>query len=85
MASLGERMVGAMRADVATFEEIEKDPSAMGQAVTVIVLAGVAALIGNLFRSGIGSGISTLILSLIGFAIWFFGFSGSAPLPVPSG
>lgn len=70
MASLATRMTGAMKADVATFEEIERDPSAMGQAVTVIVIAGVATLIGNLFRAGIGYGVSMLIISLVGYAIW---------------
>ena len=70
MASLGERMVGAMKADVATFEEIERDPSAMGQAVMVIVIAGVAALIGNIFRAGIGAGVFTMIIMLIGYAVW---------------
>jgi hypothetical protein len=70
MASLTERMVGAMRADVKTFQEIEADPNAMGQAITVIVIAGVAALIGNIFRSGVTGGIMALIMSLIGYAIW---------------
>lgn len=70
MASLGARMTGAMKADVATFEEIERDPSAMGQAVTVIVIAGVAALIGNIFRAGISAGVMALIISLVGYAIW---------------
>lgn len=70
MATLGQRMVGAMTADVATFEEIERDPSAMGQAITVIVIAGVAALIGNIFRVGIIGGIGNLIIALIGYAIW---------------
>ena len=70
MASLGERMVGAMKGDAATFEEIERDTSAMGQAVTVIVIAGVAALIGNIFRSGVSGGVAALILSLVGFAVW---------------
>lgn len=70
MATLGERMIGAMKADVATFEEIERDPSAIGQAVTVIVIAAVAALIGNIFRSGLGAGIGAMIVSLIGYAIW---------------
>jgi hypothetical protein len=70
MASLGERMIGAMKADVKTFEEIEHDPSALGQAVTVIVIAGVAALIGNIFRSGFSAGVYALIMSLIGYAIW---------------
>ena len=48
MASFGERIVGVMKADVKTFQEIEADPAAIGQAVTVIVLAGVAALVGNI-------------------------------------
>src|SRR3954452_14103406 len=70
MANLTERMVGAMKADVKTFQEIETDPNAIGQAITVIVIAGVAALIGNVFRSGIGGGIMALIMSLIGYAVW---------------
>jgi hypothetical protein len=70
MANLTERMIGAMKADVKTFQEIEADPNAMGQAITVIVIAGVAALIGNIFRSGIGGGIMALIMSLIGYAVW---------------
>lgn len=70
MASLGERMVGAMQGSAATFEEIERDQSAMGQAVTVIVIAGVAALIGNIFRAGISAGVIAMIISLIGYAVW---------------
>jgi hypothetical protein len=38
----------------------------------VIVIAGVAALIGNFFRSGIGGGIAGLIGSLIGYALFSF-------------
>ena len=70
MASLGQRMAGAMKADVATFEEIEHDPNAMGQAVTVIVIAGVASLIGNIFRAGITAGVMGLIISLIAYGVW---------------
>lgn len=70
MATLGARMVGAMQADVATFEEIERDPSALGQAITVIVIVGLASLIGNIFRSGIAAGIGGLIISLIATALW---------------
>ena len=44
----------------------------MGQAVTVILLAGVAALVGNIFRAGFRIGIMSLLLSVIGFAIWAF-------------
>lgn len=70
MASLGQRMVGAMQADVKTFQEIEADPTAMGQAVTVIVIAGVAALIGNIFRSGPMYGVMSLIVTLLLYALW---------------
>lgn len=70
MASLTERMMGAMKADVKTFQEIEADPTAIGQAVTVIVIAGVAALIGNMFRAGIAGGVMALVANLIGYALW---------------
>ena len=29
--------------------------------------------------------VCTAAVAMVGFAIWFFGFSGSAPIPVPSG
>ena len=70
MATLPERMIGAMRGDARTFQEIEADPNALGQAVTVIVIAGVAALIGNIFRAGIMWGVFSMILSLVGYAFW---------------
>ena len=70
MASLPERMVGAMKADVKTLTEIEADPNALPQAVAVIVIAGVAALIGNIWReSGIMGGIFGLVASLIGYGV----------------
>lgn len=70
MASLAQRMVGAMQADVKTFEEIEADPGALPQAVTVIVIAAVAALIGNIFRHSLVFGVMNLVIALIGYAIW---------------
>ena len=70
MASLTQRMTGAMQADVKTFQEIEADPTAFTQAVTVIVIAGVAALIGNMFRIGIMHGVMMLVINLIGYALW---------------
>jgi hypothetical protein len=72
MADLTGRMIGAMQADVKTFEEIEADPNAMTQAITVIVIAGVASLVGNFFRSGIGGGVAGLVGSLLGYALFSF-------------
>src|SRR5687767_5534907 len=72
MGNLQQRMIGAMKADVKTFQEIEADSNAMGQAVTVIVIAGVAALIGNLFRQGIMTGVMSMVVSLIMYAVFAF-------------
>ena len=86
MASLPDRMIGAMKGDARTFQEIEADPNAMGQAVMVIVIAGLAALIGNIFRAGIMLGIFSLVLSLIGYAVWtvLIVLIGTKLLPEPS-
>jgi hypothetical protein len=72
MADLTGRMIGAMKADVKILTEIEADPSAMGQAVTVIVIAGVASLIGNFFRAGLIAGVLGLLASLLGYALFSF-------------
>src|SRR3954463_16528191 len=72
MADLTGRMIGAMKADVKTFEEIEADPTAMSQAITVIAIAAVAALIGNFFRSGLLGGMVGLVGSFIGYALFSF-------------
>src|SRR4029453_8865861 len=70
MASFGERVVGAMRLDANTFEEIERDPTAMGQAVGVIVLAAVSSGLGNLFRGGMSGIVGNVIIALIGYVVW---------------
>jgi hypothetical protein len=72
MADLTGRMIGAMQADVKTFGEIEADPNAMGQAITVIAIAGIASLIGNIFRGGIITGIVGLIASIVSYALFSF-------------
>jgi hypothetical protein len=70
MASFAERMTGAMKADVRTFEEIEADQTALPQAVAVIVIAGIASLIGNVFRVGIVTAFMFLIVTLCSYALW---------------
>jgi hypothetical protein len=70
MADLTGRMIGAMQADVKTFNEIEADPNALTQAVTVIVIAGIAKLIGNVFRAGIIVGVVGLIASVVAYALF---------------
>jgi membrane protein implicated in regulation of membrane protease activity len=79
-------MIGAMQADVKTFQEIEADPSAISQAVTVIIIAGVAALIGNIFRVGIVGGVLQMCIQLIGYAIFsvLVVLIGTKLMPEPS-
>ena len=70
MASFAERMTGAMKADVRTFEEIEADQTALPQAVAVIVIAGIASLIGNVFRMGIIGGFMMLLVNVCAYALY---------------
>ena len=67
--SIVDRMRGAAMFDVATYEEVEADTSATGQAAVVVVLAAIAAAIGNAFRGGPGI-LGGLVGSLIGWAVW---------------
>ena len=70
MASFGERVIGAMKLDANTFEEIERDPTAMSQTVGVIALAAVSAGIGNIWYGGITGIVMQTIIMLIQYAIW---------------
>ena len=70
MASFGERVVGAMKLNESTFEEIERDPSAMGQAVGVIVLAAVSGAIGNIYWGGVTGIVTSALFSVIGYIVW---------------
>jgi hypothetical protein len=67
--SIVDRMRGAALLDVATYEEVEHDTSATGQAAVVVALAAVAAAIGNLFRGGPGL-IGALVGYLVGWLLW---------------
>ncbi len=68
MASFMDRVVGAAKLDVRTYEEVEADSGAVWQAVAVVVLSSIAA--------GIGSGEGQLIIGALGallaWLIWAF-------------
>ncbi len=46
MASFTQRMIGAAKLDVHTYEEVEADRTATGQAMGVVVLSSIASGIG---------------------------------------
>jgi hypothetical protein len=78
-----ERMIGAARLNTNTYEEVEADRGATGQALGVVVLASVASGIG--MGQGLRGLVIGTVLSLIGWAIWawLIYFIGARWLPEP--
>ena len=70
MATMVERMIGAAKLDARTFEEVEADPSAMGQAIGVILIATAASGIGGMGRAGTTGLLAGLVAAVVGWAIW---------------
>ncbi len=68
--SFGDRVIGAMRLDASTFEDIERDRTAMGQAVGVIALAALSGGIGNVWYGGVAGILLGVIGSLVGYVLW---------------
>jgi hypothetical protein len=68
--TFGERVVGALKLDVNTFEDIERDPTAIGQAVGIIALSAAANGIAWIVYRGITGIIVGVITSLILYALW---------------
>ena len=71
-----ERIIGVFQLDVPTFEEIEHDTTATGQAAGVVAVAAVCQAVGSSISAGIaGRGVGpnflvTLIAAFIGWVIW---------------
>ncbi len=72
MATFGERLIGAARLDAETYEEVEHDQTATGQAAGVVVFSSVAAGIGNWEQLGLLGVVGGSIGSVIGWCVWAF-------------
>ncbi len=70
MKSFTRRMIGAARLDAATFEEVEADATATGQAMGVVLLVSIATGIGSVTAGGTGSFFFAGFLALIAWVIW---------------
>ena len=68
--TFAERVVGALKLDANTFEDIERDPTAMGQAVGIIALAGMAGSLGSIWRLGFGSIAIAIIIAICAYLLW---------------
>ena len=69
MGSITDRMKGAAMLNVATYEEVEADTTATGQAAIVVTLGAIASAIGSWGSGSVGI-IWALIASLIGWVLW---------------
>ena len=65
-----ERMIGAAQLQANTFEDVEADTSATGQAALVVVIVALATGIGTLAIGGVGGLFLGVIVSLIAWALW---------------
>ena len=69
MGSITERMKGAALLNNATYEEVEADTTATGQAAVVVALGAVAAGIG-MARGGVWAIVAAVVSSLLGWVSW---------------
>jgi hypothetical protein len=70
MAGFGDRVLGAARLDAATYEEVEADAGALGQAMAVVVIAAVSSGVGTSIAAH-GEGTSVLGGVLFNLVAWF--------------
>ncbi len=67
--SITDRMMGAAMLDIATYEEVEADTTATGQAAAVVAIVAIASAIGAA-GAGIGAAIGGIIAAFFGWLIW---------------
>jgi hypothetical protein len=69
-AQLTRRMLGAARLDVDTYEEVEADRTATGQAFLVVVLAALAGGIGTIANHGAEGVLYHALASVVLWWVW---------------
>jgi hypothetical protein len=67
--SIVDRMKGAAMLDVSTYEEVEADRGATGQAFVVVLIVAVCAAIGGI-RGGMMGIIIGPIMAVLGWLLW---------------
>ncbi len=69
MASVVERAIRAAQLDPQVYEEVEQDPAALGQAMTVVAVAALATGLGAAW-AGLGAIVLGVVGALVGWLIW---------------
>ena len=67
--SIVDRMKGAAMLDVSTYEEVEADRGATGQAFVVVLIVAICAAIGGI-RGGASGIIVAPIMAVVGWLLW---------------
>lgn len=70
MSTYVQRLIGAAKLDPQTYEEVEADSTAMGQALGTVVLSSVASGIASFSSMGVRGLIFGAVASLLGWFIW---------------
>ncbi|HVC19782.1 MAG TPA: YIP1 family protein [Vicinamibacterales bacterium] len=70
MASFGDRIIGAMKLDAATYEEVEADRTATGQAMAVVILASLSSGLGVMRILGPAGVIGGTLSALVAWFVW---------------
>jgi hypothetical protein len=69
MTSFVGRVVGAARLDSRIYEEVEADPTAIGQAMAVVGAAALASGVGSL-ESGATTAVAAVVGGFVGWFVW---------------
>ena len=69
MATIVQRMQGAAMLSIPTYEEVEHDHTATGQAAAVVAIVAVAQAIGSIGQGG-STILGSLVAQLVGWALW---------------
>ena len=67
-----DRVIRAARLDASLYEEVEADPSSIGQATAVVVLASIAGGIGTAGIEGQPGFVLGLVVNLLAWYVWAF-------------
>ena len=70
MATFRDRIIGAAKLRSATYEDVEHDTTAMGQAIAIVVLSSIAAAFGSRTHAGPGDLLRSTLLALISWFMW---------------
>lgn len=70
MATFVQRIAGALVLRSAIYEEVETDPAATGQALGVVVLAGLAASLGAAGGITMNGVVSRMAVGLLSWVLW---------------